>query len=93
MEYLIWFEHCPLLKEDPETRLPKIEWDSSRDDRDAINEIVRLAKLLGRLRCHVEVWSPKDQSHEYTEFGHSTPTIEDPRRAATCLYNLTRGYT
>jgi hypothetical protein len=92
MEYLVWFELCPALKEDPETKLPKIEWDSANDDPKAIDEIVRLAKLLGRIRCHVEIWSPKGQSHEYAEFGHSSPSIEDPRRAATCLYNLTRGY-
>ena len=90
MEYLIWFELCPLLKIDPETGLPKIEWDSSKDDPNAKNEIVRLAKLLGRLRCHVEIWS--QGSREYKEFEHSLPSLEDPRRAATCLYNLTRGY-
>ena len=92
MEYLVWFELCPLLKVDPETILLKIEWDSSRDDPEAIKEIVRLAKLLGRIRCYVEVWSPKGQSHEYSEFVHSIPAIEDPRRVVLNLYNLTRGY-
>ena len=94
MEYLIWSELCPLLEIDPETKLSKIQWDSQKDDIVAINQIVRLARLLGRLRCHVEIWSPNRQSqgHEYSEYGHSLPTIEDPRRAATCLYNLTRGY-
>ena len=92
MEYLIWSELCPLLEIDPETKPQKIQWDSAKDDKRAINHIVKLARLLGRLRCHVEIWSPKGQSHEYSEYGHSLPTIEDPRRAATCLYNLTRGY-
>ena len=32
MDYLIWFETCPLLVQDPETRLPKMEWDSVKDD-------------------------------------------------------------
>ena len=92
MEYLIWSELCPLLEIDPETKLQKIQWDSAKDDKRAINHIVKLGRLLGRLRCHVEIWSPKGQSHEYSEYGHSLPTIEDPRRRRTCLYNLTRGY-
>jgi hypothetical protein len=92
INYLIWFETCPLLVEDPETRLPKIQWDSSRDDRAARKHLVKLVRLLGKLRCHVEIWSQRQPGeHEYSEYGYSIPNPEDITRAATSLYNLTRG--
>src|SRR5918996_2166970 len=82
INYLIWFETCPLLVEDPETRLPKIQWDSSRDDRAARKHLTKLAKLLGKLRCHVEIWSQRQPGeHEYLEYGYSIPNPEDPTRA------------
>ena len=92
IDYLIWFETCPLLTEDPETRLPKIKWDSSKDDPEARKHLTKLAKLLGKLRCHVEIWSQKQPGeHEYSDYGYAIPNPEDPTRAATSLYNLTRG--
>ena len=92
INYLVWFETCPLLMEDPETRLPKIKWDSSRDDPAARKHVVKLVRLLGKLRCHVEIWSQRQPgAHEYSEYGYAIPNPEDPTRAATSLYNLTRG--
>jgi hypothetical protein len=93
ISYLIWFETCPNLNEDPETRLPKIQWNSSMDDPVARKYLVKLAKLLGKLRCHVEIWSQRHPgAHEYSEYGYALPNPEDPGRAATSLYNLTRGH-
>ena len=93
INYLIWFETCPSLAGDPETRLPKMQWDSSRDDPIARKTLVKLAKLLGKLRCHVEIWSQRQPgAHEYSEYGYAIPNPEDPGRAATSLYNLTRGH-
>ena len=93
IDYLIWFETCPLLKRDPETKLPKIQWDSSRNDPEAKSHLIKLVRLLGRLRCHVEIWSQKQPGiHEYSDFSYAIPNPEDPTRAATSLYNLTRGH-
>lgn len=93
IKYLIWFEICPLLSEDPETRLPKIQWDSSSDDPTVKKHLVKLAKLIGKLRCHVEIWSQRQPgAHEYSEYSYALPNPEDPGRAATSLYNLTRGH-
>lgn len=53
MDYLIWFEICPLsigLQ-----NLAKIEWDKSKDDKNAIRIIARLALLLAHLRGNVYV--------------------------------------
>jgi hypothetical protein len=92
IDYLIWFETCPLLTEDPETRLPKIQWDSSRDDPEARKHLIKLVRLLGKLRCHVEIWSQRQPgAHEYSDYSYTIPNPEDPTRAATALRNLTRG--
>jgi hypothetical protein len=94
IDYLIWFEVCPRLTEDPETRLPKMNWDSSKDDPEAKKYLVKRVRLLSRLRCHVEIWSQRQPGvHEYSNYGYaiSNPKPEDPTRAATSLYNLTRG--
>lgn len=53
LEYLIWFEICPIsigLQ-----NLAKIEWDKSKDDKNAVRIIARLAMLLARLRGNVVV--------------------------------------
>ncbi|MGC1134227.1 MAG: hypothetical protein WA941_15480 [Nitrososphaeraceae archaeon] len=93
IDYLIWFETCPLLTEDPETRLPKMRWDSSRDDPTTKEHLVKLVRLLGKLRCHVEIWSQRQPgTHEYSNYSYTIPNHEDPTRAATSLYNLTRGH-
>jgi hypothetical protein len=92
IDYLIWFETCPSLTEDPKTGLPKITWDSIRDDPVAKTHLAKLAKLLGKQRCHVEIWSQKQPGeHEYSGYGYAIPNPEDPRRAAASLYNLARG--
>lgn len=92
INYLICFETCPLLIEDPETRLPKIKWDSSKNDPAARKYLVKLVRLLGRLRCHVEIWSQRQPGeHEYSEYGYAIPNPEDPTRAGTSFYNLARG--
>ena len=93
IDYLIWSETCPLLIEDPETRLPKIRWDSSRDNALTKEHLTKLVRLLGRLRCHVEIWSQRGLgAHEYSDCSYAISNPEDPTRAATSLYNLTRGY-
>ena len=54
--------------------------------------IKELGKLLARLRGHVDIWSPKNADHEYSEYSYSYTQPEDPARAITQLYNLARGH-
>ena len=103
IDYLIWFEICPIsigLE-----NLVKIEWDKSRDDKNAIRIIARLAILLAHLRGNIFVYKSSDLDDlvipinnttntgvNYSEgFIHSLPTIENPSRANRQLYNLARG--
>jgi DNA-binding Lrp family transcriptional regulator len=54
-----------------------------------------LGELLGRLRGHVDIWSEAKSSfkeHEYSEYSYSFTQTEDPTRATTQLYNITRGH-
>jgi hypothetical protein len=53
LEYLMWFEICPISR--GLQKLVKIEWDKSKDDRNAIRIIARLAILLAHLRGNVFV--------------------------------------
>jgi DNA-binding transcriptional ArsR family regulator len=93
IDYLIWFEACPILTQDPETCLPKMDWDSKKDDITTKKYLTKLARFLGKLRCHVDIWSQKQPGeHKYSDYGYAIPNPEDPRRAATSLYNLTRGH-
>jgi hypothetical protein len=105
LDYLIWFEICPIsigLR-----NLAKIESDKSKDDKNAIRIIARLAILLAHLRGNVVVYKSSDRDDlvipiiestnntiiNYSEgFIHSIPTIENPSRANQQLYNLARGH-
>jgi hypothetical protein len=106
IDYLNWFEICPIsvgLR-----NIVKIEWDKSKDDRDAIKNIADLAILLARLRGNVYVSrtsnsddfipfennnSNNNTNYHTKEFVHGIPTIENPRRAVQQLYNLVRGHS
>jgi hypothetical protein len=38
-----------------------------------------LAGLIGRLRCHIEIWSQKQcGEHEYSGYGYAIPNPEEP---------------
>jgi hypothetical protein len=105
IDYLIWFEICPIsIGLD---NLVKIEWDKSRDDKNAIRIIARLAILLAHLRGNIFVYKSSDLDdlvipinnttntntgvNYFEGFIHSLPTIENPSRANRQLYNLARG--
>jgi len=103
IDYLNWFEICPIsigLQ-----NLTKIEWDKSKDNKNAIRIIARLAILLAHLRGNIYVYKtsdhedliPIESTHNtganYSEgFIHTIPTIENPSRANQQLYNLGRGH-
>jgi DNA-binding Lrp family transcriptional regulator len=96
IDFLIWHEVNPrVFIDEEETKLPKIRWDSNADDKQAKHYLVNLGELLGRLRGHVDIWSEAKSSfkeHEYSEYSYSFTQTEDPTRATTQLYNITRGH-
>ena len=69
----------------------KVDWDRSKEDREVIKVIAKLAMLLSRLRGAVEVYKTNSDNDGDTDFGYMPPAIEVPDRAATMLYNLARG--
>ena len=60
MDYLTWFEVCPIAI--GQNKAVKIEWDSDKDDIDTIKIIAELALLLAHIRGSVYVY--KSSEHE-----------------------------
>lgn len=94
MDYLNWLSFCPV---NDSNRLPlsntdliKIEWDSSKDDVDVLEAIVRLGELLAPLRGVTVTWDTKNTGG--SDYGYSTPTKEIPKRAMDSLMNLAKGH-
>ena len=75
---------------DNESGLPKIEWDHSKDDREALIYIIKLADLLAPLRGVSQTWETRGT--QGSDYGYTIPIVEDPSRATTQLYNLARGH-
>jgi hypothetical protein len=100
-DYLKWFEIGPtLLPRTPKSpHLRKIEWDSEKNDKNAILCISRLAQLLGYLRREGRAYSPheiivmdsadSDKDRKYVYF---TAEVEDIKRAGQILVNLASGH-
>jgi hypothetical protein len=89
LDYLKWFEACPIM-EVKEGGLPKMAWDSSKDDVKARRQIARLALLIKRLRGVVNVEDTEDT--QGSSYGYTVPIIEESWRANQQLYNLARGH-
>jgi DNA-binding transcriptional ArsR family regulator len=89
-DYLKWFEIGPGLIWNDDKPLPKIKWDKSKDDREAMRYIVRLAVLLSHLRCVAKTWETDDS--QGSGYAYSVSQPEDPSRAITVLSNLARGH-
>ena len=87
-DYLKWFETCPIMKE--KNGIPKIEWDTSRNELKAIKYLARLAKLLGILRGVVTTWDTSGS--QGSEYAYSIHRIEEPDRANRMLGNFARGH-
>ena len=104
MDYLTWFEICPISILQNEMRMAKIEWDDDRDDKEIVKIIARLALLLAHIRGHVDVYKSTDRDDiiipvdninnnttTYSEgFIHRLPTIENPSRAAQQLIQFSQ---
>ena len=62
MDYLTWFEICPISIGQNEMGMAKIQWDEDKDDKEIIKIIARLALLLAHIRGHVDVY--KSSEHD-----------------------------
>ncbi len=93
-EYLNWFDKsCPIEQGNNNNRLLKIHFESKNKEGEHDNIliiIVKLGKLLARLRGTVNVWNT--EKTQGSNYGYSTPTIEEPDRAMTQLLNLAKGH-
>jgi hypothetical protein len=99
VEYLDWFDRCPIknpvMTENHEgdseiNPVIKIEWDKKRNDRKALEYIVKLAGILAHLRGTLQIWETRDT--QGIDYAYTIPIIEERDRAATQLYNLARGH-
>ena len=90
IDYLKWFDIGHDLVWSDDQSLPKIIWDKSKDDREAMRYIVRLAVLLSHLRCVAKTWETDDT--QGLGYAYSVSQPEDPSRAITVLSNLARGH-
>jgi hypothetical protein len=67
--------------------LGRVRWNKANDKDDILRRLIPLAEFLARMRGSIET--------HYNESGgveHYPPTIEQPSRALTWLYNLARGH-
>ena len=71
LDYLSWFEICPIAL--GQSRNVKIEWDTDKDDRDAIRNIAELAILLAHIRGSVLVYRSSEHP-EFVPFNNSLQT-------------------
>lgn len=68
----------------------KIVWNTSKDDPLVLEKLAKLAQILASLRASIPTY---DTYHSGgSNYNYESPIIEDPQRALTSLYNLTRGH-
>jgi AAA lid domain len=98
-DYLKWFEIGPtLLPRTPKSpHLRKIEWNSEKNDVDAMQCISNLGLLLGYLRREGRAYTPDKivvmdtDDEKERKYSYFTGEIEDIKRAGQVLTNLARG--
>jgi HTH domain len=89
-DYLKWFEIGPDMIVEKSSGLPKIEWNSAKDDEIAKRYVIKLARLLAHLRGVVATFHT--EGTQGSNYGYGMATMEEPDRAITQLYNLARGH-
>lgn len=87
-DYLKWFEACPIMN--GKNGLPKVTWDTSKNDYKAVKLIARLAKLLSHLRGAVDTWYTTGS--QGSDYAYDYRSIEEADRANRMLTNLARGH-
>lgn len=68
-----------------------VKWNPKQDDSNLRRDIIRLAKVVGRLRGVVSISGEKDKEGNLV-FSYTIPIIEEPKRAINILYNIARGH-
>ena len=81
-DYLNWFEIGPNLIEDTSSGLPKMQWNKSKDDPEAMIFIARLANLLSYLRCVARTYGTENT--QGSNYAYSVSLAEDQSRAQSC---------
>jgi|CXWL01.1.fsa_nt_gi hypothetical protein len=66
-----------------------IIWDRKNDNKELVQEIAIISKLLACLRGTINVW--KDHIDE-SIYNHTTPQVEKPDRIMQAFYNFARGH-
>jgi predicted transcriptional regulator len=90
VDYIQWFDQCPIEKSNMENGLMKIEWDSTKNEDNALEIIIKLAYLLASLRGFAVTW--ETNSTQGSGYAYGNPIIEHPSRAITSLANLAKGH-
>ncbi len=90
-DYLEYLESCPEMQVDPESGIPKLQWNA-KDPRQeqAQRYIIRLAELLAHLRGTVSTW--ETDGTQGLDYAYGSRNIENPERAITQLHNLARAH-
>ncbi len=74
----------------PEQKEDKVIWNTENDDESTMNRIIQLAMVLSNLRAAIPTWHTSDSGG--AQYNFEMPTIENPSRASSALYNLARGH-
>lgn len=67
----------------------RIKWDPTNDDKQLLEKVVQVAKIVTRLRGKVNLVVKEFGGQQETNF--TTPIIEEPARCIQSLYTLMRG--
>lgn len=90
-DYLEYLESCPDMSMDPESGIPKLNWNSVDPRQEqAQRYIIYLAELLAYLRGTVSTWKTEDT--QGLDYAYASRNIENPRRAITQLHNFAKGH-
>jgi hypothetical protein len=68
-----------------------ISWDISREEKDILEKITRLAELTSRARSRVPVWKSEGDA-DNKETGYSQPFLEGIDRILSVLIGLAQGH-
>jgi hypothetical protein len=92
-DYLECLESCPAMQTDPESGIPKIQWNavgSGQQQEQAQRYIIYMAELLAYLRGTVSTWKTEDT--QGLDYAYTSRNVENPERAITRLHNLAKGH-
>lgn len=90
-DYLECLESCPSMEIEPESGIPKLQWNSTDPRQEqAQRYIIYMAELLAYLRGTVSTWKTEDT--QGLDYAYTSRNVENPERAITQLHNLAKGH-